>query len=340
MAPLHHVQKRDGSLVDFEQIKITEAIWKAAQSVGGTDRALAEKISGQVTAVLEVFFKVDGPAPTVEQIQDLVEKILIEDGHAKTAKAYILYREEHKKLRAKREEIMGVERLKLKAVNGENKQLGDFIVLDIEDDLESIFEGMKETVIIHQNNEIACVNFSLLRPHGASVKGLGSASEGHPGASGPIAFMKLYDTALNTIKSVDQSTVQHVILLSINHPDILDYLSYEQTNGKFQNFNLMVEVTPEFMEAVENRIDYGLVNPSDEKVAKSLNAAKIYELLMKNIESNIGPKPIVIEYPEKHRKHSSIQVNLPFDEEGGESESVRERHAAQEVTLPPIQTLA
>ena len=335
MTPIRHVQKRDGQTVAFEQNKITEAIWKAAQSVGGTDREMAEKISNQVTAVLEVFFKENGPAPSVEQIQDLVEKILIENGHAKTAKAYIIYREEHKKLREKKEEILGVERLKLSTVDGQNKQLGDFIILDIEDDLEAIFEGMKETVIIHQNNEKACVNFSALRPKGENVKDHGGL------ASGPMAFMKLYDTALRTIKTPDQKKNVHVMLLNVNHPNIQEFLDYEQANGRLENFTLMVEVTESFMHAVEGKTDYELINPASQKAVKFINAQLIFEQLMKNSQTNTGPKPIVIEYPEsKQRKHSSIQVNLPFGDEAQHDAKSPSKQNAQEVALPPIETLA
>lgn len=107
MSPIvKKILKRDGSTVDFDQNKITAAIWNAAKSVGGTDKSMAERIANQVTAVLEVFFKGGESLPTVEQIQDLVEKILIEGGHAKTAKAYILYRAEHKDKRNKQMQIL------------------------------------------------------------------------------------------------------------------------------------------------------------------------------------------------------------------------------------------
>jgi ribonucleoside-diphosphate reductase alpha chain len=102
------IKKRDGRIVDFDPGKITEAIWKAAQSVGGTDKNLAEKISAQIVGLLEVFYKDGTDTPTVEQIQDLVEKILIENGHAKTAKAYIIYRQKHTDLRERKEEILGI----------------------------------------------------------------------------------------------------------------------------------------------------------------------------------------------------------------------------------------
>lgn len=107
MSPIKKIQKRDGRIVDFDQSKVTEAIWKAVQSVGGTDKKQAEMISNQVTAVLEVFFKDESSIPTVEQIQDLVEKILIEGGHAKTAKSYILYRQKRSDERMQREIILG-----------------------------------------------------------------------------------------------------------------------------------------------------------------------------------------------------------------------------------------
>lgn len=113
MSPIKKIKKRDGQVSDFDQSKITEAIWKAAQSVGGTNKEMAEKISNQVTAVLEVFFKDESNIPTVEQTQDLVEKILIEGGHAKTAKAYILYRAEHKTIRSTQEDILNGKTTKL-----------------------------------------------------------------------------------------------------------------------------------------------------------------------------------------------------------------------------------
>jgi anaerobic ribonucleoside-triphosphate reductase len=88
------VRKRDGRLEQFDQDRITNAVWKAAKAVGGKDREQARKISDQVLAELKNRFGEDG-VPTVEEIQDLVEKVLIENGNARTAKAYILYRKQH-----------------------------------------------------------------------------------------------------------------------------------------------------------------------------------------------------------------------------------------------------
>ncbi len=92
------VRKRDGRVVPFDQEKITNAVFKAAQAVGGDDRQRAVFISNDVVRMLEQRYG-DGVIPTVEDIQDLVERALILHGHAKTAKAYILYRDLHNKLR-------------------------------------------------------------------------------------------------------------------------------------------------------------------------------------------------------------------------------------------------
>jgi anaerobic ribonucleoside-triphosphate reductase len=92
------VRKRDGRLEPFDQKRITNAIWKAAKAVGGKDLELAKRLSDQVVALLQKRFGEEG-VPTVEEIQDLVEKVLIENGHARTAKAYILYRKQHQDMR-------------------------------------------------------------------------------------------------------------------------------------------------------------------------------------------------------------------------------------------------
>ena len=100
------VQKRDGRIVPFEISKITEAIFKAARAVGGEDKQLAEELA-QVVVKYVAKTKTAG-IPTVEEVQDAVEKVLIETGHAKTAKAYILYRDRRTRLRETKSELMDV----------------------------------------------------------------------------------------------------------------------------------------------------------------------------------------------------------------------------------------
>jgi len=94
-----YVKKRDGEVVAFDKSKISNAIYMAAKAVGGEDVVLAEKLANDV--VLYLYTKKGNVTPDVEEIQDAVEKILIEYGHARTAKAYILYRKQREILRKK-----------------------------------------------------------------------------------------------------------------------------------------------------------------------------------------------------------------------------------------------
>jgi uridine kinase len=101
MSEIRHVVKRTGAVVPFRKKRISNAIYQAAVAVGGRDRQLAEDLADQVVEVLEDQTP-PGHIPTVEEIQDVVEKVLIENGHAKTAKAYILYRQERARRRRER----------------------------------------------------------------------------------------------------------------------------------------------------------------------------------------------------------------------------------------------
>ncbi|MBN2566432.1 MAG: anaerobic ribonucleoside-triphosphate reductase, partial [Candidatus Eisenbacteria bacterium] len=97
MDKIKFVRKRDQRLVPFDKEKITEAVFKAARSVGGEDRELAGELASIVTLFLERNY--EGRAPTIEDIQDMVERVLMDTGHARTAKAYILYREQRAQVR-------------------------------------------------------------------------------------------------------------------------------------------------------------------------------------------------------------------------------------------------
>ncbi|MDD3926334.1 MAG: anaerobic ribonucleoside-triphosphate reductase, partial [bacterium] len=99
-----NIRKRDGRIVPFNPEKVTEAIFRAAQAVGGEDQAVAEQLTERVLAVMtETIGQI---IPDVEHVQDIVEKVLIEEGHAKTAKAYILYRDRRTRVREGRSDLM------------------------------------------------------------------------------------------------------------------------------------------------------------------------------------------------------------------------------------------
>lgn len=106
MGTIKTIIKRDGRKVDFDIDKITNAIFKAAEVLGGTDKDMARYLAKQVEIYLDEICHND--TPTVEQIQDAVEKILIENGHARTAKEFILYRAERTRVRDMNTRLMRI----------------------------------------------------------------------------------------------------------------------------------------------------------------------------------------------------------------------------------------
>lgn len=107
---IQKIIKRDGRLVDFNIDKIANAIFKAAQSVGGQNRDLSVQLAQQVSKIYVENNKQEN-TPSVEQIQDLVEKVLIEEGHARTAKAYILYRNQRSETRNLKQSLLNFSEL-------------------------------------------------------------------------------------------------------------------------------------------------------------------------------------------------------------------------------------
>jgi anaerobic ribonucleoside-triphosphate reductase len=103
---VEYIRKREGHVVPFHPEKITEAVFKALRAVGDDDRSVADQVTSQVVSIMNITCR-DGRVPTVEEVQDLVEKMLLESGHASVAKAYILYREQHSKLRESRKLLEG-----------------------------------------------------------------------------------------------------------------------------------------------------------------------------------------------------------------------------------------
>lgn len=119
----HSIRKRDGRIVPFDREKITEAIFKAARAVGGEDRVLAAELSEVV--VKYIIRTSPNGIPTVEEVQDAVEKVLIETGHARTAKAYILYRARRTRMREAKSELMDVVEDILSETSRENANVGN-----------------------------------------------------------------------------------------------------------------------------------------------------------------------------------------------------------------------
>ncbi len=140
------IRKRDGRIADFDKTRITEAIFKAARAAGGQDRSTAEKLTDKVVRALE---KSGNPLPDVEQIQDIVEKVLIEEGHAKTAKVYILYRQKRAEMRAAAAEAaktMDEEKIALADMFAHKSKLASLIGYDRIESYKNLLLYLKDRI--------------------------------------------------------------------------------------------------------------------------------------------------------------------------------------------------
>ena len=152
-------------------------------------------------------------------------------------------------------------------------QLSSCFVLPIEDNLESIFDTMKEAALVQKNNGGTGFNFSHIRPKGDEVGGTPNV------AAGPIHFIKTFSQAFDQVLQGKKRGGGNMAILNINHPDIINFINLKGQDDTIRNFNISVGITDEFMDAVREDRDYDLINPRNGEKVKSLKAREVFDLI-------------------------------------------------------------
>jgi ribonucleoside-diphosphate reductase alpha chain len=375
---LSKIKKRDGRTADFDPDRIKNAVHKAFLAVELGNGEKAENVTTEVVKRLEAKFK--EKTPSVEDVQDLVVKVLEEKGYGKVAQEYQDYRNKKEELRTLREKlgiepkltVNSLEVLKAryllrdekenitetptqlfervaKAIAKVDKRFGEkpektqktfyqmmakleflpntptlfnagtdigqlsaCFVLPVHDSLEGIFTTVKNMALIEQTGGGVGFNFSALRPKGDLVRSTKGV------ASGPVSFMRIFDTSTEVIKAGGKRRGAMMGILRVDHPDVLEFITAKQNPMLLSNFNVSVAVTDEFMQAVEEDGEYWLINPRSKEKVKQLKAREVWGLIARSAWASGDPGVVFIDEINRHNptpKVGRIESTNPCGEQ-------------------------
>jgi ribonucleoside-diphosphate reductase alpha chain len=173
-------------------------------------------------------------------------------------------------------------------------QLSACFVLPVPDSLDGIFTTVKNMALIEQTGGGVGFNFSRLRPRGDIVRSTKGV------ASGPVSFMRIFDTATEVIKAGGKRRGAMMGILRVDHPDVVEFITAKQNPTFLSNFNVSVAVTDEFMQAVGADQEYWLINPRNKEKVKMLKAREVWNLMARSAWASGDPGIVFIDEINRH----------------------------------------